>query len=86
MEVSTPVLLVIGGNLVGWLVQFVVLKTDLKWIKKRLCAGDRRLAAHERRLNLHQAKIASVQSGCSARHGAIFASVDNGSVEGGSGE
>lgn len=78
MEISAPVLIVAGTNLVVLVAQFVALKVDTRWIKKRLCAGDRKLAAHERRLNAHQARIAATQSACSARHGTVFSSVENG--------
>jgi len=78
MEISAPVMIAIGTNLVVVVAQFIALKVDMKWIKARLSAGDIRLARHERRLNIHQARIASTQSACSARHGTVFSSVDNG--------
>lgn len=89
MDISTPVLLVAGGNALAWIIQLVVLKTDLKWIKERLRAGDKRLERHGRLLHSHSKKIASVQSACSTRHGTIFPVSTNPGieedVEGGSG-
>jgi len=78
MEISAPVLIAVGTNVVIVVAQFIAVKVDLKWIKRRLCAGDTRLDSHERRLNTHQARLAGIQSGCSARHGTVFTSVDNG--------
>jgi len=79
MEFTTPLVIAVGTNIVIWLIQFVALKTDTKWIKERLKSGDKRLGEHEKRLNAHQARISSLQTGCSARHpGTIFPSVSNG--------
>ena len=78
MGLSEGTWVVLAINLVFVIVQFAVLKNDTSWIKNRLCAGNERLNRHERRLNNHQASIASIVSGCQARHpGATFPPVGN---------
>lgn len=90
MEIPTSVLWVAGGNALAWIIQLVILKNDLKWIKERLGAGDKRLDTHGRMIHSHSKKIAGLQSACSTRHGTVFPAVSNPGtgedVEGGSGD
>lgn len=79
MTLSEGTTIILGLNLIGWIVQFAVIKNDTSWIKKRLSHGDEKLERHDDRLNIHQAEIASIKSGCKARHpGTVFPSVNNG--------
>lgn len=80
---TTEIGVFILANLLVWLVQFVALKTDTRWIKKRLEAGDYRLAVQDRRLNRHQANISAIKATCSAHHGISFPDVNNGDSDGG---
>lgn len=77
MEIPTSVLWVAGGNALAWVIQLVILKNDLKWIKERLKSGDERLDGHGRLLHSHSKKIAAVQSACSTRHGTVFPAHSN---------
>lgn len=90
MEISTPVLLIAGGNVLAWIIQLVILKTDLKWIKERLRDGDKRLERHGTLLHSHSKKLAAVQSACAIHHGTVFpVSANPGTeeqIEGGSGD
>lgn len=79
MEITAPVMVIIVTNAVVWLIQFVALKTDTRWIREWLKKNGQRLDRHEQRLNAHQAQISSVQTGCAVRHSrTTFPSVDNG--------
>jgi hypothetical protein len=75
MHLSEPVVIALVVNGVAWLIQFVALKTDTRWIKDRLKKGDRTLDRHARILSSHRSQIAEIKGVCSTRHGTVFSPV-----------
>lgn len=57
------------GNFLIWLIQFVVLKTDMKWIKDRMRKGDKILNDHGSAISTHDVRIESIEALCQERHG-----------------
>lgn len=87
MQISTEFLLFGLVNLVVVAMAFATIKTDTRWIKAQLRAGNRRFNAHGRTLSQHKADIAVIKGMCTAHHGTVFpaseAGVSNGDEDGG---
>ena len=80
LEISgTHVILAVAGNLIVWLGQFVALKTDMSWIKRRMRAGDARFKDQEekeeqqdKQISRHRAEISAIKTACTSHHGTVF--------------
>jgi hypothetical protein len=72
LNLSNSDYLLILVFVIGWVSTIVTLKSDMKYVKARLKAGDenfRLLFASDKK---RKADIASMQSACSAHHGTAF--------------
>lgn len=66
------------ANVMFWIVSLAIVKTDLRWIKKRMCDGDIRMNVQGERLNVHAQEIAAIKSICRFQHGVDFPKIPNG--------
>jgi len=66
------VFLVMAQVFVLWLIQFVTMKVDMRYIKDRLRKGDKRLASHSKRINNTARVVQAIATTCSAQHGAVL--------------
>jgi hypothetical protein len=67
-QVDSRVGVFVVFNFAIWLIQFIVLKTDMKWIKDRVRTVDVLLSNHNKAISENERNISTLKAVCRNRH------------------